>query len=178
MDAAAVHIGVHGFTATEARTAITSGLAKGATSPAGPPGRPHDQPATRPRRHPHRTAHHDRRPLRDHPRTHDPAVDHQLKLAALVVNAAGFIYIFLALHQPGGLRTVVVRTRCRRLYRRMEGAWLWDDRRAARDAARQVLDLSREVWACYGSAEARFLSGLSLYVLTPTPGSGPVSVDV
>jgi hypothetical protein len=33
LEAAAVHIGVHDFTATEARTAITSGLAKGATRP-------------------------------------------------------------------------------------------------------------------------------------------------
>ena len=96
----------------------------------------------------------------------DPSLDQNLKVSVVVVNAFCFIYISLALHQVGGLRSEFMKARARRICRKMEAAWVWEDYATARDLAAQLLRVSRETWMLGGSPAARFYQALSLYVMS------------
>lgn len=88
-----------------------------------------------------------------------------LWLVAFFLWTSFLTYVFAIFHQPGHFFTEFKLYSAKKLLRKMEAAWLWQNYPQAQRLAAELLALANELWELSGSEYSNFLRYLSLYVL-------------
>ena len=88
-----------------------------------------------------------------------------LWLVAFFLWTSFLTYVFAIFHQPGHFFTEFKLYTAKKILRKMEAAWLWQNYPQAQRLAAGLLVLANQLWELSGSEYSNFLRYLSLYVL-------------
>jgi len=103
----------------------------------------------------------------------DPQFDRLLKWVIIILSALISNFIFVTFHRPGHFGTLFMEVSAKRLLKKMERAWLWENYEVARNCASELLPVAEEWWVREGWDYPQFLQALSLHVLSRGNGITP-----